>query len=365
MAVPLLATAVALVSLVGGGAAVAEDTPTSTPAATPTPAAVDGLVFEFSCSPGVFRPRAATVVECVTRYSNQGEEVRPAGRAELIPARSGPVIQYTLVWMEVNGERVPVDAHQTVFPGQELAPGETVEVRTVVVMTAQAEGVSESELRVISADGQVITSVPIVYTVTEEAADPPTGLSMESTVGLRGSESSYVLTVTNRSAEEVNALTLTLRYENASLLDAEPAALVDDASQQLVSWDLASFGRQSLAPGESLELRTSLALDVAGCRTARVIAVAEAATGEDTQRYGLGPQDISPLASCAPPPPPTPTTPEPRAEETPEAESAMSPPATGTSIGSSGGTEVWFLVAAAVGVAGCGVGLAMRRRSRV
>ncbi|MBE3111127.1 MAG: hypothetical protein IMZ46_11565, partial [Acidobacteria bacterium] len=67
----------------------------------------------------------------------------------------------------------------------------------------------------------------------------------------------------------------------------------------LYTWDLASFGRESLPPGESLVLRMSYApaadYDCASVDTGTIV---EATVDGKTERYGVRPDEQPQLGEC-------------------------------------------------------------------
>lgn len=58
------------------------------------------------------RPNEWTVVECVTRYINESDEARPAGRVEIVPAAAGPAVDTFFIEVRRNGELLPVGARR-------------------------------------------------------------------------------------------------------------------------------------------------------------------------------------------------------------------------------------------------------------
>lgn len=290
-------------------------TATSTPAATPTVEAAPARIrIEHQCAPSVMRPGEWTAVECITRYINESDQAGPAGRVLIVPATTGPVVETFFIQVRRDGELLPVGTSPTSFEAEGLAPKQTVETRATLLMNIQTEGESRSELRLVSREGQVAASTPLVFVGDEQAADPPKELSASRRfMVVQGPEGGhralYVVTVTNASTHGVTALTITARHDGpAALIEADPAASSQNALAGLTTWDLSSFGKDSLAPGESLTLRAAYGLsEEPGCGSVTAAAVVKATVGGQEKSYAVGPMNSGWFGECRPPePPPTP-----------------------------------------------------------
>ena len=172
-----------------------------------------------------------------------------------------------------------------------MKPGQTIATRMVVLLRMRA-GTYESDLEVMSAEGEVVLRSPIRYSASADAAEPPQDLlvSRKLLQGGPGEKAVYETTVTNQGSSAVTDLTLTERYnESALFLDAEPSPASEQTDVQLARWDLSSLGKESLAPGESLKLVTAYAAaSPSSCDNIRTGAVVEATVGGVTHRYELG-----------------------------------------------------------------------------
>jgi hypothetical protein len=147
--------------------------------------------------------------------------------------------------------------------------------------------------------------VPIRFVATAGAAEPPRDLVVTSELVTEVGEepaptATYRTMIANQGSSDVTDLTLTERYtEGVALVSADPAPASQSPGVQLASWDLASFGRGSLAPGESLVLRTTYGpgadLD---CGWVNGGVVVEATVGGQEQRYGARPSQGAMVGEC-------------------------------------------------------------------
>jgi hypothetical protein len=101
----------------------------------------------------------------------------------------------------------------------------------------------------------------------------------------------YGTIVVNRGSSAITELKVTNRYSDpAVLVEAEPAPASEKAAFDLATWDLASFGKESLAPGESFVLATTYGhASEGGCGYVTSGVVVEAVVGSERQLYGARP----------------------------------------------------------------------------
>lgn len=263
------------------------------------PAAAEGeipLSVDMTCTPETFRPNEWVVAECVSRYTNEGQDTLSGGSVRIGSPKSSVYPDFFMMSLEEDGELVPVDVAALSFEAREMKPGQTIATRTVVLLRMRA-GTYESDLEIVSAQGDVVLRTPIRYTASADAAEPPRDLlvSRKLLQGGPGEKAVYETTVTNQGSSAVTDLTLTERYnESALFLEAEPSAASEQTDVQLARWDLASLGKESLAPGESLKLVTVyVAASSTSCDYIRTGAVVEATVGGVTQRYGARGDDVA------------------------------------------------------------------------
>ena len=260
-----------------------------------SPSAAPGaLSLQVACSPDTFRPDEWAVVECVGQLTNRGETA-------LIPhvafvADSGPSAD--VIFSELNGELEPSTGWSQ-FAAANLAAGETAMGRTWMLVR-MPEGTTEFSARVI-VGREVVASVPLRLTASPAAELPPRDLEVkreliEESVDGRYPRASYKTTITNLGSKPISSLELTDRLDwGTDVVDSEPPPANQDFSARLVSWELSSFGKESLLPGESLVLQTTYgSADEAPCLSPRVNGLAETTAGSDIQRYAA----LLPLTSC-------------------------------------------------------------------
>jgi len=271
-------------------------------------AAPGAISFEVACTPDTFRADEWTVVECVSQIRNQGETT-------LIPyvtidAGNGPIPQYFFVSAEQYGFRVPVSTAGLRFRATELVAGRVVTTR-VIALLKMSEGTYESNLDVNVA-GEVVATAPLRFTASTGAEAPPTGIEVtrrlvEMTAETRSGpapaqpedgRAEYETVITNNSQQTVSALAITIRLDRTLLLSSVPSAPDEDFQNGLFTWDLPMFGKESLAPGESLVLKTAYSPETKGwCESIATAGVVEATVDGDTQRYAV-PEEWEAVGYC-------------------------------------------------------------------
>ena len=268
-------------------------------AAVPAPVTAEelGLTFENTCTPDTFRPNEWVVVECDSRLANEGEGPLVNTRARIGSPR-GVTPDYFWMWYTLNGEFTPISGSALSIgrEGGVLEPGQSVESRLVVLLRMPGEGTYESDLT-LSVGQQDVLTQPIRYTATAEAAAPPAGLEVahwlmsEQVDGDGVASATYGTIVVNRGSSAIMELKVTNRYSDpAVLVEAEPAPASENAAFEIASWDLASLGKESLAPGESFVLATTYGhASEGGCGYVISGVVVEAVVGSERQLYGARP----------------------------------------------------------------------------
>jgi hypothetical protein len=270
----------------------------------PAAAEEPGLVFEHTCTPDTFRPNEWVVVECVARSTNQGQDTLIDIGWSVGGTYSGTLPDYFFVWSKRDGELQPANTGGLMFGGYDLRPGQTAETRTVLLLR-MSEGTFETEAD-LTAKGLEVMRKPIRFVATADAAEPLRGLLVthELVGGPAGEEAmpsaTYETKITNEGSTAVTQLTVTDRYDEYSVfVSAEPAPSKRDPSVQLASWDLASFGKDSLAPGESLVLRTTYGPgEMTDCNWVSSGVVVEATVDGQQRRYGASAEDGALVGEC-------------------------------------------------------------------
>jgi hypothetical protein len=235
------------------------------------------------------------VIECVGRSTNEGPDTLTDISWSVGGTYNGSLPTYLFVWSQRSGEYVPLGTGALTYGGYDLGPGQTAETRTVLLLR-MSEGTFETELDLSVAGREVLTKT-IQFVARAEAAEPPRDLlvTKELVGGPAGEEAmptaTYETKITNEGSTAVTQLTLTDRYgEYLALVSADPTPVSEKAAFELASWDLASFGKESLAPGESLVLRTTYGpAQGSDCGYVTSGVVVEAVVGGQRQFYGAHP----------------------------------------------------------------------------
>lgn len=263
------------------------------------PAAPGALSFEHACTPDTFRPDEWVVVDCVSRMTNKGDTT-------LVPyisvnAGTGTVPGYYFFSAERNGQPLPIQTGGLRFPAAELAAGETAVTR-VLVLLMMSEGTYESSVD-LNVNEDVVAKAPLHFTASPAAQDPPRDLEVTRELIAKKIEvadtpianpphdgfATYETTITNRGSQPISDLRVDARLGEVASMDSGPAPAEQDSTHGFASWELSSFGKESLQPGESLVLRTTYRPSGEdSCGTIDTAAVVEATVGGETQRYAVG-----------------------------------------------------------------------------
>jgi hypothetical protein len=147
--------------------------------------------------------------------------------------------------------------------------------------------------------------MPVAFTVSADAAAPPTDLRVDVALREAGTEepvpsATYDITVTNVGEEEITSLRLLDRLLPGLRVEGtEPPGEVDAALGQ-VQWGLDAFGRTSLAPGESLAATLTVAQDSpTGCASTGDGLMAFAApAGGETETYAALDDEFVLVGEC-------------------------------------------------------------------
>jgi len=273
-------------------------------AQAPTPPVSPGSVsLDVTCSPDMFRPDTWTVLTCTTRVTNMGENGIPSGTLSVM-SDSGPIPEYYWVSNVHDGKYVPVGPFDLSFDVGPLQPGETFEF-TLTGLDRMTEGTWNGSDSLMIGDEEV-TRIPlklVAYgnaTVPLDHLDVSTTLANESPDGVTPlSSAEYETVIENRGQTPVTSLTMTERADDLDLVDVDPKPSSRNDDVRLMTWDLASFGKESLAQGETVVLHTTYRpADASVCTGGNTDLVVEADVGGTTERYGARP-DSAPLGDCS------------------------------------------------------------------
>jgi len=244
------------------------------------------LKIEKTCGPEVFRPNEWTVNQCLIRVTNTGDTPISDITTGYANA-SGVIPSHYFILYEVDGQPRPIEPTGLSFgPNGTLQPGQSADVRLVTLLKMPREGVYDGEWPT-KVDGEIVPdSTPLHYEGKADTAAPPKDLKV-SQIGFRkDTRAVFETTITNNSTAAVTELSGMEHYGRSAKLVAAEFGSSEVPTANLVKWDLASLGKQSLAPGESLTLRTiyELAEDSPGYAQSGVLV--EATVDGEQQLYG-------------------------------------------------------------------------------
>ncbi len=276
---------IATVAVWLAGAAFA--TPAAAQPPTPTPSTPSALVLDEKCTPTTFRPDEWVVVDCIQRVTNNSS-AWVFGAYTMVERYEGTIPSYYVMWSRRADNYLPVPSATTSYPGFGLGPGETSEMETAVLFK-MPQGKFSFDLGVFVND-EMVTSQTIVLDAEPGAAAPPAGPLIAEpifSIASDGTSGEFDVRITNSSKSGITALTLTDRLPDGILIadDPKPAAAFSDVS--LMQWDLSSFGKKSLAPGESLLLKMTHGLQgYGGCGVVSFGLVVRATVDGEERLYG-------------------------------------------------------------------------------
>jgi hypothetical protein len=247
--------------------------------------------IQVTCSPDTFRPDVWVVVECVTVITNTSQTDIPRGQLNILSV-NGPVPLYFFISLLVDGDDVPIGSGQLGFGVPPLAPGAS-STSHLIVLLKMTQGTWSGRDSVMAGDEEVGT-LDLRLTADPHATAPSQDLLVTKKL-VQGPPSNetqpqidvYETKVTNQSPSTITDLTLTERPDYYRSAQSDPSPATQDAAFGLVTWDLASFGKDSLAPGESLVLRRTYPLsEESGCLPSSSSAVVEATVAGNFERVG-------------------------------------------------------------------------------
>lgn len=268
-------------------------------ASAKTPSAA---TLQVTCTPDTFRPYEWTVVECTTIITNNSQNEIPGGYL-YVRSVNGPIPMY--FWMSLlrDGEYVPVGTGELGFETVPLKPGQSSESHLIGLLWMSLGTWSGGDSLVVG--DQEIASLDLQLTAANSAAAPPQDLLVTKSLikgpsndGTSPRTAVYETKITNQSASTITSLKITDRTENVDLLEAEPPPASRNDALHLATWDLASFGRDSLAPGESLVLRMTYGPGESGCSFTSSGVVVEADVDGKTERFGTRPEKEVSVGNC-------------------------------------------------------------------
>lgn len=327
------------------------------------------LPFEFTCTPETFRLGFWVPVECVFRITNTGS-VGVGNIYLMLGAFYGDVVpEWWGLSMSRDGDLVPTD--MMFYVGETFQPGQSVEIRSVDLWWFGEEGAGQTEWELF-AGGRAAAVGTIPYQARADTGEPPKDLLVERRIVAGGNgdgEVVYETTITNQGSSTVTNLTLTERYgyygnQESFSVEADPPPSSQRPDVQLVTWDLPALGKESLAPGESLLVKTVYSQGFVGdgCESVDTGAMVEATVDGAIQRYGAKVEHNPVPIRC----------PASDANDTGGGSAPADQGETGVVVPprsgdgpSSSGDLAWVAALVAVGVSLVGAALALLRRARL
>jgi len=253
--------------------------------ATQPPPPAD-LPFEYTCTPNTFRPNLWVPVECVFRITNNGSSA-VEGVYLFIAAFEGDVVPMTFSMSRtVNGKPVSLDDVPAQY-GETVEPGQTLEVREVVLFRFDGEGEGKAEW-MVSAGRRTIAAGTFPYSASADALEPSQDLSvMRKTMENADGKLWYRTTIANEGSKTVSELRLTEHYsEDVHFGGPLPRASSEQPDVGMAIWDLPALGKQALAPGESVSVDTWYSGHVdSGCVWVQSGVMVEATVNGANERY--------------------------------------------------------------------------------
>jgi hypothetical protein len=236
----------------GGAGQVARAEPATVAASSPV-----SMTLQETCTPTTFRPDEWVVVDCLTRITNESG-VSVYGVYAAVDRYEGSIPSYYMMWLKSRdtGQYVQEEPTALTFPPVGLGPGEVSESETEILFK-MPQGTFTYELGV-HANDETVTSQTVTLHAEPGAADPPTSVLVAEpvfSIGADGTSGVFEMRIANQGTSTISDLTVTDRLPDGILVSREPKPAAQFPSVNLMQCDLASFGKTSVAPGESLLLK--------------------------------------------------------------------------------------------------------------
>lgn len=225
--------------------------------ATVAAASAVSMTFQETCTPTTFRPDEWVVVDCLTRITNEGD-VSVYGVYTAVDRYEGSAPSYYIMWLKSRdaGQYMQAEPAALIYPPIGLGPGETSETESEILFK-MPQGTFTYELG-LHANGETVASQTIRLDAEPGAADPPTNVLVAEpvfSISADGTSGVFEMRIANQGTSAISDLTVTDRLPDGILVSQEPRPAAQFPNVSLMQWDLASFGKTSLAPGESLLLK--------------------------------------------------------------------------------------------------------------
>ena len=275
------------------------------------PAKPGDLSYHVTCTPDTFRPDEWTVVDCSGRIHNSTNVTLYSDTR--IDRSSGITPEYSYVFAEINGQQEPVGSQDLGFATVETPAGETSDT-DLLMLIKMSEGTFDAHLNV-RVNEDIVAAADIHFTASKEAEDPPHDLEVRQELVDKNFElletletpysdlphdgyAIYRTTIVNRGSQPVTDLKLQARLGEVASIESDPAPAEEDLADGFARWNLSSFGKNSLQPGESLTLMTTYRPDAEdSCGQVETSAIVEATVEGKVQRYAI-PDEWQTVGHC-------------------------------------------------------------------
>jgi hypothetical protein len=277
---PAIGAILALTLWLGGTPVVAQDSPSAS--------------FQVTCTPDTFQPNEWVVIDCVTIVTSNSDDLAWGGLLSVMTA-GGPIPDYSWVSLDVDGEQVPVGPGALSFQVLALQPGQSSKSELIGLLR-MSEGTWQGEDSLNAGENE-LAKLDVRLTASDDAPPPPSDLSVTTTSQKTPSQHSsepssatFETVIRNESSSPVTYLKVTEQSDGGYVTssDPEPSAEFGRDGVNHIFWDLSSFGRDSLGPGQSLSIRNDyVPADTGECTSIERAVVVEADSGDGIKRYGV------------------------------------------------------------------------------
>lgn len=255
--------------------------------------AASSVTLETGCTPEAVRPAEFALVSCTATVTNTADDVIHGARIQLLPPSQLRItfpyhfdqrLDGALLSNQTNGVNVSLE---------DIAPSQsrTLEIRFIAAPEVEGEYGLEFQ---VSGAGQVTGDRIARFAASADASEPATALDIELVLMDQLTplppplefldaplpQARYELRITNRSQDAIDSLTATMRFqEGRTTVIGPPPSGLEDLPLGLVTWDLAAFGRTSLAPGEVVTTVVDFSWRPGECSYVAPLAIVESAAG--------------------------------------------------------------------------------------
>ena len=258
-----------------------------------TPAPAQGsasATFEVTCAPDPFPPDEWVVIDCQTIITSNSDDLVEGGQLSVVTA-SGPIPEYLWVSLTVDGKQVMVLPGSLTFPVPPLEAGQSSKSELIGLLR-MSEGTWQGDDSLYAGDKQLSVR-RVDLTALGDAPALPADLNVTTKLiggGELSPSATFETVIKNTSSNPATLLRVTEESEGAEVTSSEPESSpkLQEGDVTNYSWDLSSFGKDTLGPGESLTLDLKYASPFNyPCSSVYGALIVQADTGDGIKRYGL------------------------------------------------------------------------------